>query len=231
MKQIIIFFAAFFLLTDAIYAQVVDEKPVEKPFEDYNERPYPITNIPVSPEVAGFMAYFHDSDVGNLRVFSSFKDTLDYGYYFKGREIGPAEKELFTKEFHDLIKSGEAYATYNIKGNAGDHYIIRMPTNKGANTLWLFNIEGEVVKPVQLLAYAFCQGDYCYQQDSWITDLDGDADLDILVKFRRTRADTKEIVEKTQKVYLQNEDGDFRHVENGLISFDPSKFEMEDLKY
>ena len=231
MKLTITFFTACFLFTGLLSAQVVSEDPVKEPYKDYNERPYPATNIPASPEVAGFIALFEDSDVGNLQVYSHFDGELPVDYYFTGKEIGAAHKELFTAEFRDLIEANAAYATYSIKGNERENYIIRMPTNKGENTLMLFTVEGEVVKPLQLLAYAFCQGGYCYQQDSWITDLDGDTGLDILVKYRRTEADSKKVVEKNDKVYLQNEAGSFQLVEEGAVTVEPGKYEMEELEY
>ena len=231
MKLIITSFIACLLSFSLLNAQVVKEEPVEEPYKDYNERPYPATNIPPSPEVAGFMAEFEDSEVGNLKVYSDFDEQPSSDYYFAGEKISALHQELFTAEFRELIKTENAYATYSIKGNAREHHIIRMPTNKGPNTLWLFTVEGEVVKPLQLLAYAFCQSGSCYQQDSWITDLDGDTDLDILVKTRRTNANSKKVLEKNEQVYLQNEAGDFRLVEKGLIRFEPGKFDMEELEY
>lgn len=231
MKLIIPIFAACLLFSGTLSAQVVEEEPVEEPYEDYNERPYPATNIPASPEVAGFMALFEDSEVGNLQVFSDFDSEISADYYFTGREIGEGFKELFTGEFRDLIEANAIYATYSIKGSEEEHYIVRLPTNKGANMIWMFTVEGEVVKPLQQLAYAFCNDNSCYQQDSWITDLDGDTDLDILVKSRRTDPETKKVLEKNDQVYLQNEAGNFRPVEKGLISFEPGKFDMKELEY
>ena len=230
MKLIITSFIICFLSFSLLNAQVVKEEPVEEPYKDYNERPYPATNIPPSPEVAGFMAEFEDSEVGNLKVYSDFDEQPSSDYYFAGEKISAIHNELFTAEFRELIQAGNAYATYSIKGNAREHYIIRLPTNKGPNTLWLFTVEGEVAKPLQLLAYAFCQSGSCYQQDSWITDLDGDTDLDILTKFRRTDASSQKVIEKQASVYLQNKAGDFQMAEKGAVSLEPGKYDMEGLE-
>lgn len=45
-------------------------------YEEYNVRPYPATNVPVSPEAASFIALFEESNVGNLRVYSHYDDDL-----------------------------------------------------------------------------------------------------------------------------------------------------------
>ena len=231
MKLNVILSIACFLFTALLHAQAVDKKPVEHPYQDYNERPYPATNLPASPKVAEFMALFEDAEVGNLHVYSDFKDKAGAGYYFAGKKIGAAHKELFASEFLGLAKANDIYATYSIRGNEEEHYIIRMPTNKGSNTLWLFTIEGEVVKPLQQLAFAFCQGGDCYQQDSWITGLNGDTSLDILVKFRRTNAKTGAVTEESEKVYLQDEAGNFRLAEKEKVNVKHGKFDMERLKH
>ncbi len=231
MKILISFFASCFLFVSALSAQVVEGDTLKEPYQQYQERPYPAANIPVSPEVAGFIAQFEDSEVGNLKAFAIPEAEIPYGYYFTGTEIGEAHKELFTDEYRDLVENGAIYATYSIKGQEKEHYIIRMPTDKGPNTLVLFETNGEVVEPVQLLAYAFCENGFCYQQDSWVTDLDGDADLDILTKYRRILPASGEVVDKVDYIYLQAESGDFMIIESDKIRVDPDKYNMEELEF
>jgi hypothetical protein len=234
MRQITVFLLTLFSFT-ALWAQ--DEKEAEKPekasYEDYNERPYPATNVPASEQAAAFMALFEESDVGNLRLYAHPDDNLPYGYPFAGKEIPASFYAMFTGEYRELLEDDLAYAysIYSIKGNEGQHYIMRLPTDKGPNTLVLFELDGEVMKPVQVLAYAYCKDGYCYQQDSFITDLDGDTDLDILVKFERTLAEGDEPLNKNDIMFLQQDNGEYRMVLDNPIEVDPGMYNMKEVNF
>lgn len=230
MKLIITLFTSCFLFSGLSHAQVVSDKQLDEPSKAYNERPYPAPGIQVSPEVAGFMALFEDSEAGNLQVFSHFGDALPAGHYFTGKKIDAEFKNLFTGEYRELAERGAAYATYSIRGNAGEHYLIRLATNKGPHTLMLFTIEDGLVKPLQQLAFAFCKNGACYQQDAWITDLNGDTALDILVRFRQSSRPANEVISTNEYIYLQNEAGNFQLAQRGATGVAPEKFEMKELE-
>jgi hypothetical protein len=202
-------------------------------YSEYDVRPYPATNVPVSPEAASFIALFKESNVGNLRVYAHYDEELPYGYPFKGEEIPESYYEMFTGTYRDLLEDDKSYAysIYSIKGNTGEHYLIRTPSDKGPNTIVMFDLNGEVMEPVQVLAYAYCKGDFCYQQDSFITDLDGDTDLDILTKFRRLDADGEETLVKNDIVYLQEDDGSFEMVLDNDLRIDEGAYNMKAIEF
>lgn len=216
MKKIILMLMAI-AVTQFTFAQIE-----QKPADEYKERPYPVTNVPASEDAATFLTLFQDSEVGNLKVYSHPGEKMPADHYFKGTEISDYFHSFFSGEYRELLSDGaEAYATHSIKGNRGEHYIIRMPTSKGASTLVLFDLNGERLEPIQTLAYAFCKKGYCYQQDSFITDLDGDTDLDILIKYKRvpeSKPDSEGA--RSSTVILQSDDGLYQVV-------DPSDFGME----
>ncbi|NBC06782.1 MAG: hypothetical protein GVY26_06265 [Bacteroidetes bacterium] len=235
MRILTVFLLSLFSFS-AVWAQ--DEKEqkqnIEKDsYEAYDERPYPATNVPVSEQAADFIALFQESDVGNLRLYAHPDDELPYGYPFAGDEIPEDFYSMFTGEYRELLEDDLAYAysVYSIKGNEGQHYIMRLPTDKGPNTLVLFDLQGEVMVPVQVLAFAYCQEGYCYQQDSFITDLDGDTDLDILLKFERTMPETEEVMNKNDIMFLQQDNGEYRMVLDNPIEVDPGMYNMKEVNF
>jgi len=216
MKKIILSLMAI-AITQFAFAQIE-----QKPADEYKERPYPATNTPASEDAATFLTLFEDSEVGNLKVYSHPGEKIPANHYFKGTEISDYFHSFFSGEYRELLSDGaKAFATHSIKGNRGEHFIIRMATNKGANTLVLFDLNGERLEPIQTLAYAFCQKGYCYQQDSFITDLDGDTDLDLLIKYKRVPESKPESKGATSStIMIQSDEGLYQVV-------DPSNFETE----
>ncbi len=234
MRLILLIFALL-VTYSSLWSQDESEKEqIEKEsYEDYQERPYPAANVPASEEAAAFMRLFEESDVGNLRLYSNVDAKLPYGYPFEGEEIPESFYDMFTGEYRELLEDDKSYAysIYNIKGNTGEHYLMRMPTNKGPNTLVMFDLQGEVMQPVMPLAYAYCSGEYCFQQDAFITDLDGDTDLDVLIKFRRTAADSEEVINKNDLIYLQGDDGTYQMVLDNAIRVDVDRYNMKELEF
>jgi len=202
-------------------------------YGEYDVRPYPATNVPVSPEAASFIALFEESNVGNLRVYAHYDDELPYNYPFEGAKIPESYYSMFAGTYRDLLEEDAAFAhsIYSIKGNRAEHYLIRTPSDKGPNTIVLFDLNGEVMEPLQVLAYAYCKGDFCYQQDSFITDLDGDTDLDILTKFRRIEADNEETLVKNDIVYLQADDGSYEMVLDNDLRIDKDAYNMKAIEF
>ncbi len=221
------------LIVIAIALSPVYGQEQDTSYGDYNVRPYPATNVPVTPEAAEFVALFEESNVGNLRVYAHTDDELPYGYPFEGREVPEAYYEMFTGEYRDLLEDDKAYAysIYSIKGNEAEHYLMRVPSNKGPNTIVLFDLNGEVMEPVQVLAYAYCKGDFCYQQDSFLTDLDGDTDLDILTKFRRVDSKDEETIVKNDIIFLQNDASEYEMVLDNDIRVNEDLYNMKEIEF
>lgn len=235
MRLITVFLLALFSFS-TVWAQdeKAQEKDIEKEdYEDYDVRPYPAANVPVSEQAADFISLFEESDVGNLRLYSHPSEDLPYGYPFAGDKIPESFYSMFTGDYRELLEDDLAYANsvYSIKGNEGQHYIMRLPTNKGPNTLVLFDLRGEVMVPIQILAFAYCKDGYCYQQDSFLTDLDGDTDLDILLKFQRTLPESGEVLNKNDIMFLQQDNGEYRMVLDNPINIDPGMYNMREISF
>ena len=75
-----------------------------------------------------------------------------------------------------------------------------------------------------MLAEKNCKVDGCQQTDSWIRDLDGDTNLDIVQK--KVKYDVKgNLVDSTITVYSLNKEGVF--VENKQLEIDEGDYRVE----
>lgn len=186
----------------------------------------------LSGKAARFSALFETQPSGDLHLYAQFNEELPADYAFTGQAIGKPFMELFTGEFRQMLEEGAAfYAVYSLKNGEKESYIIRLPSNKGPNTFYLFEWRDEVLHPVQLLAYAFCAEGYCHQQDCWAADLNGDSKVDLLTKFRRTLPRSQQALSHNEQVYLQKDAGRFGIVPQGSVELEQGKFEMKELAY
>lgn len=229
MKRLILFLFTI-LAFQITYAQIE-----QKPAEEYKERPYPVTNTPASEDAATFLTLFEDSEVGNMKVYAYPDNEMPEEYYFAGTEIPRYFHAFFDGEYQMILSNGaKAYATHSIKGNESEHFIIRIPTNKGENTLVLFELIGERLEPVQTLAYAFCENGTCYQLDSFVTDLDGDTDLDILMKKKKISSNRSGKAPAIKSgVLLQGDDGRYESakVSSAKVDIDQDMYNMHETEF
>lgn len=202
-------------------------------YGEYDVWLYLVINVFVSLEVVFFIVFFEESNVGNLWVYLYYDDELFYEYLFKGKEILELYYEMFVGIYCDLLEDDVfyVYSIYSIKGNRVEYYLICMFFDKGLNIIVLFDLNGEVMELVQVLAYVYCKGDFCYQQDSFIIDLDGDIDFDILIKFCWIEVDDEEMLVKNDIVYLQEDDGFFEMVLDNELCIDKDVYNMKVIEF
>ncbi|MEL6923169.1 MAG: hypothetical protein AAFO94_03905 [Bacteroidota bacterium] len=138
-------------------------------------------------KIAAFRAFFNNPNVGNLHVYAPKTETVSTDYYFSGTAIPRGYFDLidpFWRMFYsDDMK---AFAVYTLKGTVDNnpYYLIRFESPGVRNTLDLFELsEGKLHHKKQLAAY-WCMDQGCVQKDSWIQDMDGDTQFDILKKVR-----------------------------------------------
>lgn len=186
----------------------------------------------LSGKSAAFAALFEEVQANNFHLYAHFGDNLPADYAYTGRKIGKKFTGLFTGEYRNMLEEGkDLYAVARIKNEGAEVYIIRLPSNKGPHTFYLFEWQGEALHPVQLLAYAFCADGNCYQQDCWVADLNGDSNADLLTRFRRTLPGSGQVLADNEQVYLQKDAGRFGIVPQGAVKVEQGRFEMEELAY
>ena len=183
-------------------------------------------------KAAAFASLFEENQADNLHLYAPFSEQLSDDYAFTGKKIGAGFYSLFTGEYRQMLEEGAVfYAVFSLKNGEKESYIIRMPSNKGPHTFYLFEWREEVLQPVQLLAYAFCVDGYCHQQDCWAADLNGDSKVDLVTRFRRTLPRSQQVLSQNEQVYLQKDAGRFGIVPQGSVELEQGKFEMKELAY
>lgn len=216
-------FIVLCLFGPALFAQAPAKDRAD---EAYYVSPYPMGNTPASERAAAFISLFDTENVGNLRVYAARDGNLNREYPFKGQALPERFLGMLPEPYLSELKrrGGTAYAVYRIKGNRGEHYLLRLPTEKGEHTLVLFDLHGEQLGLVNVLAYAYCGEKGCRQQDGFLTDLDGDTDLDILTKYAASaRAVPRSVV------HLQQDDGGYETVMGWGTEIDLDAYNMQPL--
>ena len=213
-------------LTGSLFAQ--KEKPTKITKE---KTAYPITTE-YDPEMAVFNSIFEEADIGNLAIFSALQEKLPMDYFYTGTEVDPVFYALFDEKMEEKLEQEKIklYAVYQIKGNAGQRFILRLPTERGAHTIALFELVDGKLTQVDVLAYADCGPVYCNQQDAWLTDLDGDTDLDILIKRRQWINGGDDYIKKGTDILLQDDAGIFREADYRQLSVNLDSYQMEELR-
>ncbi len=164
-------------------------------------------------DLESFKNQFEDWNVGNLHIYSQAGSTIDDDYYFKGKEVHPNFARYLPKSISDnWIERGKVPShVAAVRGvMQEDYYILRVDDReKGANTLVLYELTNEKLKPLKTLAYHFNKNNKVYQMDSWMQDVNGDTRLDLIQKTKISDKKGKTRRQKF-KVYLQNQPGAFK---------------------
>lgn len=103
---------------------------------------------------------------------------------------------------------GQVYACYHVENN--DFYILRVPGKYASSDLALarWNDAAGKLEKVYDLASIACDEGVCHQQDAWLTDLDDDRTLELVIHSRST--DEKgNITEENFAVLSQDASGNF----------------------
>lgn len=189
------------LFTTGVTAQV--------PAGELDVNQYPANNKADSKREAAFAAFFEEANVSNLHVYAPQTKEVDLDYYYKGKELPRGMFGIFNPEWRsELPKDAKAYAVSAIRGNSKPYYIIRFAGKNYDPTIALFEMNGEQLDMLAVLAGFWCAQQYCYQRDSWIQDVDGDTRLDIITKVRMTdKRRDKTVIEEHHTIYKQLADG------------------------
>lgn len=115
-----------------------------------------------------------------MHLFSVLDPSGDYPY--QGKAVAESAFTHFSDDLKEKAKSG-LFACYKIQEG---YYIMRAAGKYAPTDLILcqFNENTEKLEQTQLLSYLWCDEGVCNQQDAWLTDLDTDNDLEMLIRER-----------------------------------------------
>lgn len=142
-------------------------------------------------------------------------------YPYTGTLVDTAFYKYFDSESSGIWREtgGDVMAV----GKLGDLYVCRVPGRYVSSDIALFRIVGGRMTHAETVAWAWCDGGWCNQQDAWLSDVDQDGKMDIIQHYTLTD-DKGKIREERMTVLVQDEEGSF--VENRELGPDKSKFEM-----
>lgn len=188
------------------------------------------TNKIILNDLSTFKSQFKEWNVGNLHVFSRTQKTKDADYYYTGQKISPMFQPYLPKGLRQkvVIQGSEPYLVASIKGRKlKDYYILRINDGLSKNTIVLYELKKDRLKPKKTLAYFYQKDGQTFQRDSWITDINGDTRLDIIQKTQITDKNGSTVKQKT-KVFLKKKNGKYNR--NRKIKFEESDYKMKKIK-
>ena len=152
--------------------------------QDGNEQKPPVeetTTAKMSMPDASLHDLFEEVNVVKMHLFGTTEtDPKADNYPYVGKPIPANLHNLLDKKFGAEV--GPVFACYRTE-NSG-HYILRVPGKNVSGDLALAKWDDEMGKLVKLnlLAYRWCDEGVCNQQDSWLTDIDDDRDLELITR-------------------------------------------------
>lgn len=148
---------------------------------------YPNTDVLESEAMADFDAEFPEQNVGFLHIYADPTVDPEEVYLMRGVPASGTVLALLPKKYQRMAErmNAEVYAAAAVRGIRENLYIVRMD-GASSDRLEMFAIRGNKVKHLKTLAYRECLNGSCVQMDSYITDINGDADLD-LVTIKRAQ--------------------------------------------
>jgi hypothetical protein len=195
------------LLSFAASTQTVEPAPSKAPDKgDIQVQEYPITNQVRSSALATFTNDFELTNVGFMHVYAMANTDPKGTYLMTGEEISSTTRALLPAKYQRMAKTMNAklYGAAEIRGVGESLYIVRMDGDR-SDRLEMFAMRDGKIKHLKTIAYRSCEEGACRQLDSFITDVDGDTDLD-LIQIRRRVTKNGEKVYKP-KAYILRDDG------------------------
>ncbi len=178
------------LFTSTAFAQ-------EREADDTNSpRAYPAAqSVSGGPAMNNFDAAFEESSVGFMHVYAVDVVDPEGTYLLGGDEMSGTELAVLPNKITRLAerKDAKMYAATAIRGVNEALYLTRMD-GEGYDRIDMFAIRGDEVRHLKTLALRDCRNDRCRQLDSWITDIDGNTNLDLMQMGKKRNGRTKKVV-------------------------------------
>jgi hypothetical protein len=221
MKNIIKLISGILLIGTLGFAQT---KVKNYPKEDAYPAPH---NQDVKPASKGaFIALFEDWNVTNLHVYADPNEQPSQDFYYFGKPISPTFKDYLPDELRHWthVEGYEPHAVFSLRGDGEEWYVLRIPDKEMPNQLVLYEMQNGELVMKQTLAFVYCDKKGCMQMDSWIQDVDGDTELDIIQTSQVTTRNGK-VKEPKTVVLSMDKNGLFR--KNKKANIDENDYRLE----
>lgn len=136
-----------------------------------------------------FKEQFGTQQAGILHVYIDPDIDPKETYLFKGTEATGTTMALLPEKYQRMARkmNAKVYATRAIKlMGTDDHYLVRFD-GRYEDRIEMFAIETNKVEHVATVATYGCRNGKCVQHDTWITDIDGDTDSELIMINRIVR--------------------------------------------
>ena len=158
-------------------------------------------------EMDELLRLFPNLAPNQMHLFSILKGTNIDAYPFIGETVEFSMYNLFDPTSASVFQQAYRLGAYAI-GKIGDLYILRVPGNKGSNSITLYRLrEGKMMVEMPL-ALANDEPSVNIQQDAWLKDLNNDGKIEVIV--RQISAPQGGIAQDVLRVFVQAADGSFQ---------------------
>lgn len=224
MTKYISLFAFLLLSSSFALAQKVNTPPnrASEPAQAY-----PITNTIGNVALKEFEQNFPSENVGFLHIYTDPSVDPEEVYLLRGLPVSSTVKALLPIEFQRMARTMNAdlYGAMAVKGVNESLYILRMD-GQASDRIEMFALRGNEVVHLKTLAYRTCSEGSCAQLDTYLTDLDGDTNLD-LVQIERSFDKNGETARKPRTYVMNTRNGKWKKTNklevpvNSIPFYDP----------
>lgn len=210
--QIVLGATALFLFSGLLGCNSEGQAPTEAPAESKKMAEGQTID-------SSFKNMFEEVNVVKMHLFGTneAEPKVD-DYPYTGKKIDDAQ----LKYLGDGLQPNEIGAVYACyRTEIYNLYILRVPGKYASSDLALAKWDDASQKLVKVmdLANLQCDEGYCLQQDAWLTDLDDDRVLDLVVHSLTN--DNGKISDEKFTVYAQPSPGNFTKAPDALASLAP----------
>ncbi|MBK8566846.1 MAG: hypothetical protein IPN76_26830 [Saprospiraceae bacterium] len=167
----------------------------------------------------GFQNLFEEVNIVKMHLFGTkeAEPKID-DYPYVGKPIGESELKFLSPDLQPN-EIGSVYACYRTEYNG--FYILRVPGKYSSSDLALAKWDANANQLIKVMDLAMLQCDegMCHQQDAWLTDLDDDRSLELVI--RKQVNDNGKISNEEFSVLAQQPPGSFTKAPDNLASLAP----------
>ena len=153
------------------------------------------------------LSLFPNLAPNQMHLYSILLGTNIEAYPFVGETIAFNMYNLFDPTSASVFQQSYRLGAYAL-GKIGDMYILRVPGNKGSNSITLYRLKGNKLIMEMPLALANDEPSVNVQQDAWLKDLNNDGKIEIIL--RQTSAPQGGNSQDVIRVFAQAGDGSFQ---------------------
>lgn len=153
------------------------------------------------------LSLFPNLAPNQMHLYSILLGTNIEAYPFVGETIAFNMYNHFDPTSASVFQQSYRLGAYAL-GKIGDMYILRVPGNKGSNSITLYRLKGDKLIMEMPLALANDEPSVNVQQDAWLKDLNNDGKIEIIL--RQTSAPQGGTAQDVIRVFAQAGDGSYQ---------------------